>query len=83
MSCKKKDLIEAKIIIGLLSIKYIMVLAIISFFGWDMFFQELKERSNIVTVSYLLFVLAPLLLFIVYRLIFKKYKNDKHKKFNN
>ncbi len=83
MSCKKKDLIEAKIIIGLLSIKYIMVLVIISFFGWDMFFQELKERSNIVTVSYLLFVLAPLLLFIVYRLIFKKYKNDKHKKFNN
>ena len=83
MSCKKKDLIEAKIIIGLLSIKYIIVLVIISFFGWDMFFQELKERSNIVTVSYLLFVLAPLLLFIVYRLIFKKYKNDKHKKFNN
>ncbi len=83
MSCKKKDLIEAKIIIGLLSIKYIMVLVIICFFGWDAFFQELKERSNIVTVSYLLFVLAPLLLFIVYRLIFKKYKNDKHKKFNN
>lgn len=83
MSCKKKDLIETKIIIGLLSIKYIIVLVIISFFGWDMFFQELKERSNIVTVSYLLFVLAPLLLFIVYRLIFKKYKNDKHKKFNN
>lgn len=83
MNCKKKELIEAKIIIGLLSIKYIMVLVIISFFGWDMFFQELKERSNIVTVSYLLFVLAPLLLFIVYRLIFKKYKNDKHKKFNN
>ncbi len=83
MSCKKKDLIEVKIIIGLLSIKYIMVLVIISFFGWEMFFQELKERSNIVTVSYLLFVLAPLLLFIVYRLIFKKYKNDKYKKFNN
>ena len=83
MNCKKKDLIEAKIIIGLLSIKYVMVFIIISFFGWDMFFQELKERSNIVTVSYLLFVLAPLLLFIVYRLIFKKYKNDKHKKFNN
>jgi len=83
MNCKKKDLIEAKIIIGLLSIKYVMVYIIISYFGWDMFFQELKERSNIVTVSYLLFVLAPLLLFIVYRLIFKKYKNDKHKKFNN
>ena len=83
MNCKKKDLIEAKIIIGLLSIKYVMVFIIISFFGWDMFFQELKERSNIVTVSYSLFVLAPLLLFIVYRLIFKKYKNDKHKKFNN
>lgn len=83
MRCKKKDLIEAKIIIGLLSIKYIMVLVIISFFGWDAFFQELKERSNLITVSYLLFVLAPLLLFIVYRLIFKKYKNDKHKKFNN
>ena len=83
MSCKQKDLLEAKIIIGLLSIKYIMVLVIICFFGWDAFFQELKERSNIVTVSYLLFVLAPLLLFIVYRLIFKKYKNDKHKKFNN
>ncbi len=83
MNCKKKDLIEAKIIIGLLSIKYVMVFIIISFFGWDMFLQELKERSNIVTVSYLLFVLTPLLLFIVYRLIFKKYKNDKHKKFNN
>ena len=83
MNCKKKDLIEAKIIIGLLSIKYVMVFIIISFFGWDAFFQELKERSNIVTVSYLLFVLTPLLLFIVYKLIFKKYKNDKHKKFNN
>jgi|TARA_R110000868_G_scaffold54581_1_gene170505 hypothetical protein len=83
MNCKKKDLIEAKIIIGLLSIKYVMVFIIISFFGWDMFLQELKERSNIVTVSYLLFVLTPLLLFIVYKLIFKKYKNDKHKKFNN
>ena len=83
MNCKKKDLIEAKKIIGLLSIKYVMVFIIISFFGWDMFLQELKERSNIVTVSYLLFVLTPLLLFIVYKLIFKKYKNDKHKKFNN
>mgnify|MGYP003673502600 FL=1 len=42
MNCKKKDLIEAKIIIGLLSIKYVMVFIIISFFGWDMFLQELN-----------------------------------------
>jgi len=83
MSCKKKDLIEIKIMISLLSIKYIMMLVIISFLGWDIFFQELRESSKLVTVGYLLFALTPLILLVIYKLIYKKIKNDKYKKFNS